>query len=136
MATADYKGKLEVDIDNDDTWSEVTNTVDATANPTNNSIDSSQLDDAGNRRTQGRADFSVEATVNLDLTLTQHQTLLDRAKDESEIGMRWYPDRNNSQYLEAVGLISDFSLEATGDDVVSGSFTFQNSDGNEWTTSW
>lgn len=139
MAKTSFQGgntnlKIHVSGTNTASLSGIPEATDVTVDLNNNSIDVSKLGQTAIERLAGRNDFSVSWDMNLDLSLTRHQQLLDRTKDDQAVLVRVDPSGSGSsgQRLDAVCKVDTASLSVPGDSQNTTSLTANNSDGTDW----
>ena len=133
---ASFKGRVEIDPDTSGSWEKLENVTEANADMLQDQIEASHLGDEGERRINGRVDFTLEATLNFTFSESTHTDLLDAARGGGEVGVRVLPDEDESDnYIEAVCNVESGSLSLSGDDASPMDVSFENSDGNKWSYS-
>lgn len=128
-----YKGKIEIDVNVQSSFTELTKVQSANVSKIIQEIVTSQFNDAGERREYGRSDFALDVDVNWDLGEATHASILDSMLNRQEVAVKAYPDRDvATEYVEAVCRVFSNNSTLDGSDRPRSTISFSNSDGNDW----
>ena len=131
--TSGHKAKIDIDVGQTASFVELEQVTDSSVEKLIDLLESSEYGDDGERRTPGRVDFTLDATVNLDLGLSSHQDLYGALRDGTLVDVEVTPDRDTAaNKITATCYCGTGSSDLGGGDVETEDFSFENADGSKW----